>query len=83
MCSVEIPRLLLALTTCLLLTDGMVFIVLAIIIGWKVVKRTRFLRGEEVDLITDLKDIDDYTEEVRIFRWISYDCTDQVLLSSF
>jgi amino acid transporter len=44
--------------------DGMVFIVLAIIIGWKVIKRTRFLRGSEVDLHSDLQELDDYTEDV-------------------
>lgn len=44
--------------------DGMVFVVLAIVIVWKAVKRTRFYRGHEVDLTSDLQDIHDYTEHV-------------------
>lgn len=46
-------------------TDGMVFICIAIVLFWKVFKRTKFLRGHEVDLTSDLQDINDYTEEVR------------------
>lgn len=44
--------------------DGMIFIVLAVFIGWKVIKRTRFLRGTEVDLHSDLAEIEEYTEDV-------------------
>lgn len=42
----------------------MVFICIAIVLFWKVVKRTKFLKGHEVDLQSDLQDINDYTEEV-------------------
>jgi len=42
---------------------GMVFVVLAIIIVWKPLKRTRFWRGTEVDLVSDLNDINEYTED--------------------
>lgn len=42
----------------------MIFIILAIYIGCKIIKRTRFLRGHEVDLVSDLQDINDYTEDV-------------------
>lgn len=42
---------------------GMIFIVLAVIIGWKLIKRTRFLRGTEVDLVSDLREIEEYTED--------------------
>jgi amino acid transporter len=41
----------------------MIFVVIAIIIAWKVVKRTRFLKPEEVDLHTDLQEIEDYTRD--------------------
>lgn len=44
---------------------GMVFICIAIVLFWKVFKRTKFLRGHEVDLTSDLQDINDYTDEVR------------------
>lgn len=44
--------------------DGMIFIVLAIIIGWKLIKRTRYLRGTEVDLVSDLAELDEYTADV-------------------
>lgn len=44
--------------------DGMIFVVIAIYIGWKIVKRTRFWRGHEIDFVTDLQDINDYTEDV-------------------
>lgn len=43
--------------------DGMVFVVLAIIIVWKPLKRTRFFRAYEVDLVSDVQDINDYTED--------------------
>lgn len=43
----------------------MVFICIAIVLFWKVFKKTKFLRGTEVDLTSDLQDINDYTEEVR------------------
>lgn len=42
---------------------GMVFVVLAIIIIWKPLKRTHFFRGHEVDLVSDLQEIQDYTED--------------------
>ncbi|KAK9895840.1 hypothetical protein P389DRAFT_152416 [Cystobasidium minutum MCA 4210] len=42
---------------------GMIFIVMAVFIGWKVVKRTRFFRGTEVDLHSDLAEIDAYTAD--------------------
>jgi len=42
---------------------GMIFIVLAIFIGCKLIKRTHFLRPHEVDLVSDLQDINDYTED--------------------
>ncbi|KAL7010084.1 general amino acid permease agp2 [Cystobasidiomycetes sp. EMM_F5] len=42
---------------------GMIFVVIAIYIGWKIVKRTRFWRGHEIDFVTDLQDINDYTED--------------------
>lgn len=44
----------------------MVFVVLAIIIVWKPLKRTRFFRGNEVDLVTDLQDINEYTEDFAV-----------------
>lgn len=44
---------------------GMVFICIAIVLFWKVFKRTKFLKGHEVDLTSDLQDINDYTEECR------------------
>jgi hypothetical protein len=47
--------------------DGMIFIVLAIIIGWKIIKRTRYLHGTEVDLVSDLRELDEYTADVSIF----------------
>lgn len=45
-------------------SDGMVFIVIACFVGWKLVKRTRFRRGNEVDLVSDIQDLNDYTAEV-------------------
>lgn len=45
-------------------TDGMVFICIAIVLFWKVFKRTKFLKGHEVDLTSDLQDINDYTDDV-------------------
>lgn len=47
----------------------MIFIVLAVFIGWKIIKRTRFLRGAEVDLQSDLAEIEEYTEDVSITIW--------------
>lgn len=41
----------------------MIFIVIAIIVFWKVVKRSKFLKPEEVDLHSDLADIDEYTQD--------------------
>lgn len=52
------------------LPDGMVFICIAIVLFWKVFKRTKFLRGTEVDLTSDLQDINDYTEEVSRYSHI-------------
>lgn len=46
-----------------IIADGMVFIVIAIVIGWKLVKRSKFLSPLEVDLHTDLAEIEDYTRE--------------------
>lgn len=42
----------------------MVFICIAIVLFWKAFKKTKFLKGHEVDLTSDLQDINDYTEEV-------------------
>lgn len=47
----------------------MIFIVLAVFIGWKIIKRTRFLRGAEVDLQSDLAEIEEYTEDVSSTAW--------------
>lgn len=44
-------------------TYGMIFIYVALFIGWKVVKRTRWLRGSEIDLVSDLQEYNDYTED--------------------
>jgi len=43
---------------------GMVFIVILCYVGWKVVKRTKFLKGNEVDLVSDIQDINDYTQDI-------------------
>lgn len=41
----------------------MIFVVMAIVIFWKIVKRSKFLRAHEVDLQTDLAEIDEYTRD--------------------
>ena len=50
----------------------MIFIVLACFIGWKLVKRTKFLRGNEVDLVSDIQDINDYTNDVSAGKLCSF-----------
>jgi len=42
---------------------GMIFVVIAIVLVWKPLKRTRFYRSHEVDLVSDIQDINDYTED--------------------
>ena len=41
----------------------MLFIFIALFVGWKVIKRTRWLRGSETDLVSDLQEYNDYTED--------------------
>jgi amino acid transporter len=41
----------------------MIFVVIAIVLVWKPLKRTRFYRSHEVDLVSDIQDINDYTED--------------------
>lgn len=42
----------------------MVFVVIAIVLVWKPLKRTRFMRAHEIDFVTDIDEINDYTEDV-------------------
>lgn len=44
----------------------MIFIFIACYIFWKVVKRTKFRKGNEVDLVSDIQEINDYTQDVRL-----------------
>jgi amino acid transporter len=39
----------------------MVFLFPVLFIGWKIIKRTRFQRAHEIDLVTDLAEIEEYT----------------------
>ena len=39
----------------------MVFLFPVLYFGWKIIKRTKFLKPEEVDLYQDLEEIEEYT----------------------
>lgn len=39
----------------------MVFIFPTLFIGWKILKKTKFIRAADIDLVTDLAEIEDYT----------------------
>lgn len=41
----------------------LVFVDIAIFIGWKVIKRTKFVKPEEADLFSDLAEIDEHERE--------------------
>lgn len=45
----------------------MVFVVIAIVLVWKPLKRTRFYRAHEIDFVTGLDEINDYTEDVSCY----------------
>jgi amino acid transporter len=39
----------------------MIFVFPVLYIGWKLIKRTKFIRADEVDLYQDLDEIEEYT----------------------
>jgi len=41
---------------------GMIFVVIVLALGWKLIKRTKFQRGHEVDLTSGLEAIEAYTQ---------------------
>lgn len=47
-----------------MLTDSrymMIFLFPVVFIGWKLLKRTKFIRAHEIDLLQDLEEIEEYT----------------------
>jgi amino acid transporter len=40
----------------------MIFIFPIILIGWKLLKKTKFIRAYEIDLYQDLEEIEEYTK---------------------
>lgn len=38
----------------------MVFLFPVLFVGWKILKKTKFIKAHEVDLVTDLAEIEEY-----------------------